>query len=147
MLFTDRMQFCDRAWNDLAQHRRLFLCKKTVEQYLGYANEQMKKLARGSGLHSKGGVYGEKWGYHMYRVVTDALRIAQGGEPRVWKDGAERETLMQIRRGEWTKERMESETLAIIKKIESLKPWSLPDLPDKAYLEHWLIGVRKAVGW
>lgn len=149
MLFTERMQYCNFAfgWRSLLEMRRIFLCKKTVEQYLGYANEQLKKLARGSGLHSKGGVYGEKWGYHMYRVATDALRIAQGGAPLVWKEGPERETLMQIRRGEWTKERVESETLAVIKKIEDLKPWPLPDLPDKALLGNWLIGVRQAVGW
>ncbi len=147
MLFTDKMVRYHSGWKPLIQNRRLFLCKKAVEQYLGYANEQLKKLSRGSGLHSKGGVYGEKWGYHMYRVATDALRIAQGGEPLVWKEGEERETLMQIRRGEWTKERVEKETLAIVKKIEDLKPWPLPDLPDKAFLSRWLISIRKLIGW
>lgn len=147
MLFTNRMVKYDRMFDPLVENRRMFLCKKAVEQYLGYANEQLKKLARGSGLHSKGGVYGEKWGYHMYRVVGDALRIAHGQDPVVWKEGEERATLMQIRRGEWTKERVEKETLDVIGKIEGLKPWSLPDLPDKKFLEDWLIGVRKQIGW
>jgi hypothetical protein len=147
MLYTERMIWFDPKWKPLVENRGKFLCKKAVESYLGYAGEQMKKLARGSGLHSKGGVYGEKWGYHMYRIVLDALRIAQGGEPVVWKEGKELEDLMAIRRGEWSKDRMQKETTEVIGKVEALKPWPIPDEADKAFLNDWVLRIRGLSSW
>jgi len=142
MLFTDRMFISCEAWDLLAKERRRFLCKRAVAQYLGYCQGQLKKLANGTYLGTKGGDYNTKWAYHMIRLANDARRIAVGDEPKVWKEGAELDELMSIRRGEWSKERVGKHTLGLIHELESLKPWVIPDEPDKMFLNDWLLWSR-----
>lgn len=142
MLFTDKLVHYGPQWEELRNERKRFLCIRVVKEYLGYCSGQLKKLAAGTSLHTKGGHLNEKWGYHMVRLANDALRIAKGGEPQVWKEGEELAQLMEIRRGEWSKDRIEKHTLGLINLIDSLKPWVLPEQGDKVFLNNWLLRIR-----
>lgn len=84
----------------------------------------------------------EKWAYHIFRLGFDAKRIAQGQEPIVWKEGAERDTLMEIRTGLWSRQRVEDDALALIHEIDGMKPWPVPDEGDRGWLNEWLLGIR-----
>lgn len=146
MLYTERTTFATESWMALEAHRDKFLCAQAVRQYLGYAEGQLKKLiAHGGkgGLHTKGGDYNEKWAYHLIRLLWDARRIAQGQPPLVWKDGDEREALMNIRNGMVSRTVVEGMARSIISEIESMKPWPIPDQGDKEYLNSWLLDVRR----
>lgn len=142
MLFTDHFSYSDEKWSLLNENRKLFLCKHVVKQYLGYSMAQLQRLRHGKPVHSKGGVPGEKWCYHMVRVAWDAERIAMGGEPKVWKDGEEKEKLMAIRTGAWTTEQAVQEAEATIARIDSRKPWPIPDEAAEGFLNKWLLWVR-----
>lgn len=142
MLFTDKLMVGSPAWEALRAARKKFLCIRTVKEYLGYCSGQLRKLAAGTSLHTKGGKVNSKWGYHMVRLANDALRIAKGGEPQVWKEGAELAQLMEIRRGEWSKDRIEKYTLGLINTIDGMKPWNLPEQGDKEFLNNWLLEIR-----
>jgi hypothetical protein len=142
MLFTDKMLWCDPKWAPLCAGRRKFLCKNVVKQYLGYSMAQLQRLRHGKPVHSKGGVPGEKWCYHMVRVAWDAERISRGDEPKVWKDGEEREKLMAIRTGLWSVDQAVKEAEETIARIDSRRPWPIPDEAEETFLNAWLLWVR-----
>lgn len=145
MLFTDKFVQSSPAWGQLRAERKRFLTKHVVEQYLGWAGGQLHKLAAKGGkggLHSKGGVYQEKWAYHLIRILLDVKRIASGQEPLVWKDGEERELLMRIRREEIGQSVVEQMAKKMVAEIDSMKPWNLPEQGDKEFLNNWLLEIR-----
>lgn len=144
MLFTDRLCIESDQWKFLKSLRRNFLTQQTVKQYLGYVEGQLKKHAKGSYLHTSGGQPTEKWAYHMTRLVLDAKRIVLGDEPTVWKEGDERQLLMDIRNGETSPAIAEQFVKLKLAEIENLKPWKLPEQADVAVLNRWLLDVR---GW
>lgn len=147
MLFTDRLSWCDPKWKPIFEARKKFLCQTVVKQYLGYSLAQLGRLRHGKPVHSKGGVPGEKWCYHMVRVAWDAERIAKGGEPKVWKDGEEKEKLMAIRTGAWSTEQAVVEAEKTIERIDSLKPWPIPEKADEDFLNDWLLWIRGVKTW
>lgn len=143
MLFTEKYVIEDGYWKELKAERKRFLSKQSVKEYIGYAKGQLHKLAAGTSLHTKGGELSEKWSYHLVRLLKDALQIAIGNEPRIWKEGSEREYLMKIRTGEIGPNEVERVAKELIGKIDALQPWPLPDTGDKAWLNDWLLRVRK----
>lgn len=147
MLFTERFKWCDPKWNPLYEARKMFLSAGVVKQYLGYSVAQLQRLKHGKPVHSKGGVPGEKWCYHMVRVAWDAERIAMGGEPLVWKEGEEKAKLMAIRTGEWSTERAVKEAEDTIARVDAAKPWPIRELANEAFLNNWLLWIRGVSGW
>ncbi len=145
MLFTDRFMWSDPKWRPLWEARKKFLCMNVVKQYLGYSVAQLQRLRHGKSVHSKGGAPGEKWCYHMVRVAWDAERIAQGGEPKVWKEGDEKAKLMAIRTGEWSIELAVKEAEETIARIDGAKPWAIPEKCDEKFLEDWLLWIRGVI--
>ena len=143
MLFTDRFIWCEPKWFSLREARARFLTQNVVKQYLGYSVAQLQRLRHGKPVHSKGGVPGEKWCYHMVRVAWDAERIAMGGEPMIWKDGQEKERLMAIRTGAWTTEQAVKEAETTIARIDSSKPWPVREEADEKFLNDWLLWIRE----
>lgn len=143
MLFTDRFYTGSDQWDQLLRVRNKFLTAKAVKQYLGYSKAQLERFRNSKPVHSKGGVPGEKWCYHMVRVAWDAERIARGEPPLVWKEGEEREKLMAIRTGLWTAEQAIQEAEATIARIDASKPWPIPDEPDEGMINSWLLEVRR----
>ncbi len=142
MLFTDKMYWAADEWMELREVRGKFLSAQAVLQYVGYANGQLARLGRGARLHTGGGEYSPKWAYHMLRVLGDATSIAEGGYPIVWKEGPERDLLMDVRLLERTPEQVVAMAEQRLDHIESLKPWPLPDEGDRVLLNDWLLWVR-----
>lgn len=146
MLFTEKMCYEGSYWNEIKEHRMSFVSQKALRQYLGYAEAQMKRFeAHGGerGLHSKGGSATEKWSYHMARLLGDAVRMAHGLPPKVWKEDGERDLLMKFRRGEYSKDQVAVLFREHLGVIEALKPWPLPEEGDRVFLEDWLYKIRK----
>ena len=145
-LFTSKLACgLDPWWSLLQAKRTLFLTKRVVLQYLGYCQAQLHKLVAHSGtggLHTSGGAYNTKWAYHMVRLVQDADAISSGMEPVLWKEGPERDMLMEVRRGEWTQGNVENLVRHKISSIDARKPWHLPDEGDRVVLNEWLLGIR-----
>jgi hypothetical protein len=142
MLFTERMKWSELKWAPLYEARKLFLSANVVRQYLGYSVAQLQRLRHGKSVHSTGGVPGEKWCYHMVRVAWDAERIAEGGEPKVWKDGEEKDKLMAIRTGAWSTEQAVREAEETIARIDARKPWPIPERANEKFLNNWLLSIR-----
>ena len=142
-LFTTRLYGYLSMWTDLMAMKGDFLTANVVEQYLGYCAGQLKKLIKGTYLHTKGGDYNTKWAYHLIRLALDAQRISKGEEPVVWKEGTERELLMDIRNGKVAQEEVVKMAQDIIGEIDGRKPWPIPESPNIEMLNDWLVKIRK----
>lgn len=143
MIFTYKMCQYTPEWDELRKHSHRFLSKKTVHQYIGYAEGQLKRLKNNKGLHTTGGCFNEKWAYHLTRLLTDAERIVSGEVPLVWKEGKERDHLMSIRNGDITRMDIENYADGMIAKIsDKLGDCDLPEKGDEDLLNKWLVDLR-----
>ncbi len=143
MLFTEKMCFETGEWRELRDNRKRFLSQRVIKQYLGYLNAQMHKLNHGTYLHTTSGKYNTKFAYHFIRLGKEALNISEGKDPVVWVDGADRDLLLTIREGVYTEFAVKGMAHRLIRKVESNKPWPLPEEGDKEWLNDWLLKVRK----
>jgi len=121
-------------WRELYENREILLNARTVRQYLGYAKGQYQRLTKGQSLHTTGGQFNTKWAYHIIRLLLNAAQIAEGEHPTVWWDGPQRDNLMNIRRGLLDQQTIEIMMNSIIEHIDGIKPWSIPDEPDEAWI-------------
>lgn len=137
-LFTDFLYWESEEWEFLRSNKDRFLSQKVVEQYIGYAKGQLHRIKSEKSLHTKGGAYNTKWAYHMIRILDDGIRIARGEYPEVWKEGLERYLLMEIRAGEYSKDEIYIMVEERINKIESYKPYNLPEEGDRKLLNEWI---------
>lgn len=144
-LFTDKL--CLQAgpeWAVLKAERRRFLSCRVIEQYIGYGHGQLKRYDAGTRLHTKGGKAGDKWCYHMIRVLLEARHIADGKEPVVFKEGEDGKLLMRIRTGRMRLEDTVRLAHGLIEDIDGAKPWPWPKVGDEEWLNEWLLGIRRA---
>ena len=138
-LFTERERLWTPEWQELCELREIFLNRQTLKSYLGYCDGQLHRLLAGTRLHSKGGGYNTKWAYHLIRLALDAERIAQGQPPVIFKEGEERETLMAIRRGDYSPDQIERMFRDVEARIRLLRPEErLPERADASMLDIWL---------
>ncbi len=140
-------------WDRLVKNRKRFLSQQTVGQYTGYAGGQMKRLQnalngekQGVSLHTTGGEYNTKWAYHMVRLMWEVGLIVSGGEPQVRWDGPMRDTLIEVRQGEWTPEDILKHTRAKLDKIDAVDLSVLPERGDEVYLDAWVRETRMKNG-
>jgi predicted nucleotidyltransferase len=142
-LFTEKpMYYGTSGWEDLRLHRKSFLTTKVVKSYLGYVQGQLHRIKEGRSVHSKGGEQNEKHSYHMLRLAQDAYAIAEGGEPTVYRTGSNQKLLMDIRNGIISIPDSIKMVQDQIDKIDSIKPWKVPDKADATYLSSWLLKTR-----
>ena len=145
-IFADRLSYQSPIWKSLRDLGHYFHTQNTVEQYLGYAHAQIKDVERGVG---KAQDYGKKY-CHALRLLSEAARICQKQNPRVWFESGseERERLMNIRKGQYTAEVLQQE----YKQLEASVKEQMKNLPTDANeevitkLNDWLIQVRKEDG-
>jgi hypothetical protein len=143
MLYTDRMCSKTPDWQELIHNRRCFLSKEVVKQYLGFMQGQYKRLQSGQRLNTSGGVYCEKWAYHILRLAGDAKRICEMHDIQVWKEGPERDFLMQVRNEQIPWEDVCRMIDSAIHGIDALlKTTTLPEHGDKHLLNGWLLDLR-----
>ena len=144
MLFADHLTYNHKFWTSLRAFRQDFLTAVAVKQYLGYAQGQLRRLREAKKLRTTGGRYNTKWAYHLMRLVGDALRIARGQEPVVWKtDEVVRGYLLGVRAGKYEQAEIEEAAAVCIAEIDGLKPWPISEVMPYERLNCWLLTVRR----
>jgi hypothetical protein len=142
-LFTDRLFYGSGSFQELRRDRARFLSKRAIRQYISYAQGQIARFQGNRSLHSKGGEATEKWAYHFARLVEDAERIAKGEPPMVWKEGSSLARLMAIRNGSIPGSEVVADAAKrIAALLERERDWVVPDEPDVARLNEWLVDLR-----
>lgn len=137
MLFTTAWQATTPMWEALRLHRHTLINRATLGQYLGYCDSQLRRLQKGTRLHTAGGEYNTKWAYHLLRVAMNAELIARGEEPVVMEPGERLAQLMQVRAGAFSPRQIVEQFSAIRARIDVDNP-RLPETADRAFLGQWL---------
>jgi len=110
-LFADATATSSETWMKIQKQRHLFLSKRSVEQFIGFAGNQLKRITGDKGRGAKGTrpEYEGRFGYdtkaamHCLRLYLECIELMQDGFitlPRPEKD-----FLIEARAGEWTLER------------------------------------------
>ena len=83
VLWNDDVIAIDAWGRELRERRTSFLHRDGLGVYVAYAESQLKKMARGGGLHAKGGSYNGKFGAHLIRLLHAGITLAATGEVQV----------------------------------------------------------------
>jgi len=133
----------------IIDNRRLFSSKRAYHSFNGYAYAQLKRMTHFKfegymGAKRKGLV--EKYGYdcknaaHLIRLQKMCLEYLGDGELHVFRHDAEQ--LLEIKRGEWTLEQVQTEADRLFKLIEEAYVRTpLPHSPDYNKIEDLLMNI------
>lgn len=143
-LFAEVGCHTDKMMKDLIDNSHLFVSRRVIKQYTGYASGQLERARKGSYLHTKGGKVSEKWLYHIFRLLGDARDLIIHRKVQVYKadDSKEREALLAIRQGGYEVEEMLVRAEREIGLVDSLDVSHLPEEGDADMLQGWLVRVR-----
>ncbi|MEU4578504.1 DNA polymerase beta superfamily protein [Nonomuraea sp. ATR24] len=117
----------------LRELRGAFLSRRAHETFTGYADAQFRRLDPAA----------PKWkqAMHMIRLLISGLHLVRHGEPLV-DVGAHRDRLLAVRRGEVPWERVDAWRAELAADLAGARS-VLPDRPDRAAVEAFLIDVRR----
>jgi uncharacterized protein len=144
-----------QAGHMLIDYRDLFVGKHVYDSFIGYARAQMHKMTH----NAFEGYMGEKrkrlvaqFGYdtknaaHMIRLLRMGIEFLDTGNLRVKRTG-DVETLLAIKRGEWTLEQVQKEAELSFREAEKAYKFSeLPDGPDMELVDRLCVDVVRVAG-
>jgi len=140
-------------WTSIIEHRELFLSRQSLKPFLGFAEDQLKRLTGEKGRGKKGQRpeleakhgYDTKAGFHAIRLLHECKELMQTGN--ITLPRPEKELLIDIRRGAWTLEKLIREANALslacteAEKTSPLRPTvdreAISKLIAEAYQKHW----------
>ena len=140
-LYAEHLQQTSNAWEKLRLIRHRFITQQVVIRYVRYVESQIRRYADGQSV-AAGSKPGEKWLYHIVRLAKDAMTMAGGKQPVIWKDGSDREFILRIRTGQIPRKDVVNIASGIINTVKGMEPFPLPAEPDIPALERWMMDVR-----
>jgi uncharacterized protein len=154
MLFTPG-DFGEEEWSEVLGSRHLFLAKAHARRYEGYANAQLHRMMglAGRGKHGQRPELEEKYGFdtkagmHVLRLLHEGIELVRCGWVTLPRPEPERSTLLEVRRGEWSQERVIAEANRLFSDLAAaVERSTLPEHPDinavrelvtQIYLRSW----------
>jgi len=150
-LFASATATSDSIWQSVQSHRELFLSKRSAEQFLGFADNQLQRItgAKGRGAKGRRPEYEGKFGYdtkaamHCLRLYLECAELMEAG--RITLPRPERDYLVEVRSGAWTAEKFLSEAQRLRKEAELAALNSkLPERVDMAAISSLIADVTLA---
>ncbi|WP_307801714.1 DNA polymerase beta superfamily protein [Microbispora triticiradicis] len=126
--------------------RRAFLSRRAERAFAGSADRQFRRLRPDEPPRPGGDARRWKMAMHMIRLLLGASFLARHGEPLV-RVGAHRDRLLAVRRGEtpWPEVlEWRGRLLAELTRLDDRSGSALPDRPDRAAAEEFLVEVRRS---
>src|SRR6266576_3925975 len=128
------LEFTTSTWDQFSARPELFLAKGHVKPFLGFADDQMKRLLGQKGqknvhraeLEDKHG-YDTKYAMHVIRLYGEAKELMEHG--RITLPRPNRDELVEIRRGKYSLS--EIRQLGAQLESEALAAQGTSPLPDK----------------
>ena len=152
-VFAEATASSDDLWRMVQAERSLFLSKRSAVQFLGFADNQLRRITgeKGRGAKGRRPEYEGRFGYdtkaamHCLRLYLECIELMKCGV--ITLPRPEREFLIEARSGAWTLERFLQETDRLrIEAETSAGESKLPDEVDLAaisaligrvYLDAW----------
>jgi hypothetical protein len=153
-LFTDSTA-SRPEWSEIIAQRELFLARNHAKKYHGYAEAQMKRMSglRGRGKHGQRPEIIEKFGFdtkaamHTLRLLIEGIELMKEHRVTLPRTNKERELLLEVRRGEWSEERVIRHATRLFSELEQTAARSslpesvdlkrISDLVGKLYVQNW----------
>jgi predicted nucleotidyltransferase len=128
------LEFTTNTWDQFSSRPELFLAKGHVKPFLGFADDQMKRLLGQKGqknihraeLEDKHG-YDTKYAMHVIRLYGEAKELMEHG--RITLPRPNRDELVEIRRGKYSL--TEIQELGAQLESEALAAQATSPLPDE----------------
>ena len=148
-LFAEPQEVPTATWKKVQEHREIFLSRNSAEQFLGFADDQFKRLTGEKGRGKKGQrpEYIGKFGYdtkaamHGLRLLYECLELM--AHKRITLPRPEKELLVEVRSGEWTLERVLAHAKKLAKEVEEAVATSpLPEKVDKGAISKLVAQVH-----
>ncbi|HEU4416809.1 MAG TPA: nucleotidyltransferase domain-containing protein, partial [Candidatus Angelobacter sp.] len=148
-LFAEPQEVAPEIWRKIQAERGLFLSRSSAKQFLGFANDQFKRLTgeKGSGKKGQRPEYIGKSGYdtkaamHGLRLLYECLELMKYCQitlPRPEKD-----LLIEVRSGEWTLDRVLAHANNLAREVEKAVASSpLPESVDRAAISSLVAQVH-----
>lgn len=127
---------------ELLSMRKAFLHRDSVDVYIAYAEQQMKRMMAGKRLHAKGGTYGAKYGAHLLRLLHAGLALVRSGEVQVRPEPSLAEELTRVRTGRSSMGEVLDRARPLLEKLRSADRAVLPAEPDRARVEDLVVRAR-----
>ena len=137
-LFAEPVEIDPRTWREIQKHRAVFLSRKSAKQFLGFADNQFKRLTgeKGSGKKGQRPEYVGKFGYdtkaamHGLRLLYECMELMQHG--KITLPRPEKELLIEVRTGGWTLEKLLKHSQQLVQEVEaSVRNSSLSENVDR----------------
>jgi uncharacterized protein len=128
------LKFSTETWSTVAARPEIFLAKGHVKPFLGFADDQMKRLLGQKGqknihraeLEQKHG-YDTKYAMHVIRLYGEAKELMQDG--RITLPRPDRDELIEIRKGKYSLSQIQE--LGLQLESEALAAQTSSPLPDE----------------
>jgi hypothetical protein len=114
---------------------------------MGYAEAQYRRMRANKPLHSRGGIYDDKFGMHLLRLLyTARCLVATALMPPLKLPSDIRNYLMKVRQGTISQNEVADNAEKLINEIRLKESEEkLPAEPDTAAINAWLWKVRGLV--
>jgi hypothetical protein len=140
-LHSPLVEHVDDTGRELLALRGAFLSRAAHQTFARYAMGQRRKLEADVRLH---GAPRWKHAMHLLRLLASCRDLLRTGE-LVIDVGADRERLLQVKRGEVPWPRVEAWMTRLAEEADAAAPGSpLPPEPDRARVEDFLFRARRA---
>jgi hypothetical protein len=127
----------------LRELRSRCLHRGSLEVYVDYAEAQLRKMAKGKGLHAKGGTYNAKYGTHILRLLHAGLHLGRKHEVMVRVPAELAAELLRVRRGELGAADVAAKAGPLLDELRELAASSsLPDAPAAAAFDDLVAAAR-----
>src|SRR5215469_12350465 len=138
-LFAEPHEVSPGTWRKIQKHHQVFLARNSAKQFLGFADDQFKRLTgeKGSGKKGQRPEYIGKFGYdtkaamHGLRLLYECVELMESGT--ITLPRPERDLLIAVRTGSWTFEKVLTHAQGLFKDVEdSVKNSPLPETVNQA---------------
>lgn len=144
-LWNPTVLHCTKVGEELVRLKRSFLHRGSLEVYVDYAEAQLKKMVKGTGLHAKGGTYNGKYGAHLIRLLHSGLDLAETAEVTVRVSPKLAETLLEIRTGKKSMAQVQAMARPLLEKLRGLtRENALPARADEERINAFVIEARRS---
>lgn len=150
-LFAEPKEVDPKAWKKIQAQREVFLSRGSAKQFLGFADDQFKRLTgeKGSGKKGQRPEYIGKYGYdtkaamHGLRLLYECLELMK--DRQITLPRPEKDLLIEVRSGEWTLERVLAHAKKLMKEVEEAVASSpLPETIDRTAISRLVAQIHLA---
>ena len=148
-LFAEPQEVDQGPWKKVEAERELFLSRSSAKQFIGFADDQFKRLTgeKGSGKKGQRPEYIGKFGYdtkaamHGLRLLYECLELM--AHRRITLPRPEKDLLIEVRGGHWTLERVLAQAKTLTKEVEeAVLSSQLPERVDRAAISKLIAQVH-----